>query len=142
MIISTKTGVLLTGTLGRDAEYKLVGSQQTPLLKFSVLYGHEDIEDVNGRRKGKYLDVDVWGAAADKLQGRLLKGDAILVAGTLNERCGEDGRIWRSIKTYGEVWPGAAWTFDQLGGASGAVAADTVDADGFIEVDKTEDLPF
>lgn len=142
MIVSTKTGMLLTGTLGRDAEYKLVGGQQTPLLKFSVLYGYEDTEDATGRRKGKYLDVDVWGSAAGKLRGRLFKGDAVLVAGTLNERHGEDGRIWRSIKTYGEVWPGAGWLFDQLGNASGAVAAGTVDADGFIEVDETEDLPF
>ena len=42
MIINTKTGILVTGTLARDAEYKTVGQKNTPLLKFGVLYGHEE----------------------------------------------------------------------------------------------------
>ena len=40
MIVVSKTGVLVSGTLGKDAEYKLVGARVTPRLGFSVLYGN------------------------------------------------------------------------------------------------------
>lgn len=143
MIVVSKTGVLVSGTLGKDAEYKLVGARETPRLRFSVLYGKEEAADENGRHKGKYIDVNVWGGAATKMQGMLLKGDAVLACGRLSERTDDQGRVWRSIDTYGEVWPGMAWLMEQQGAAPAPAMLDTPqDCTDFEPVQSDEDLPF
>lgn len=143
MIIVSKTGVLVSGTLGKDAEYKLVGSRETPLLRFSVLYGKEETADETGRHKGKYIDVNVWGGAATKMQGMLLKDDAVLACGRLNERTDNQGRVWRSIDTYGEVWPGMTWLMEQQGATLAPVVPDIPqDCTDFEPIQSDEDLPF
>ena len=144
MIVSTKTGVMVSGTLGRDAEYKLVGAKETPLLKFSVLYGKEDEPDENGRLKGKYIDVNVWGSAAGKMQGVLKRDDAVLVCGQLKERTDDQGRVWRSVDTYGEVWAGVACMADRIGAAQEAPTASVLQCAGDFEpiFADDEDMPF
>lgn len=143
MIVVSKTGVLVSGTLGKDAEYKLVGARETPRLRFSVLYGKEEAADENGRHKGKYIDVNVWGGAATKMQGMLLKDDAVLACGRLSERTDDQGRVWRSIDTYGEVWPGMAWLMEQQGAAPVPAAPDiSQNCTDFEPVQSDEDLPF
>ena len=56
MIVNTKTGVLISGTIAKTPELKFVGQNNRPVLKFSVRYGSEP--DEAGKRKGKYLYVD------------------------------------------------------------------------------------
>lgn len=150
MIINTKTGILVTGTLARDAEYKTVGQKNTPLLKFGVLYGHEETPGPDGRTQGKFLDVNVWGAAAVSMQGRLHKGDAVAVAGELKSREDDQGRLWRSLDSRGEVWPGAAWILEHIASAqvtAGAMQGNVLDptklgSGDFEAIDDNEDLPF
>ena len=150
MIINTKTGILVTGTLARDAEYKTVGQKNTPLLKVGVLYGHEETPGPDGRRQGKILDVTVWGDAAVSLQGCLHKGDAVMAAGELKSREGDQGRLWRSLDSRGEVWPGAAWVLEHIASAqvtAGAMQGNVLDptklgSGDFEAIDDNEDLPF
>ena len=66
MIVNTKTGLLLAGTIGKTPELKFVGQNERPVLKFSLRYGSE--EDGIGKRRGKFVDVDVW-SGAEELDG-------------------------------------------------------------------------
>lgn len=144
MIVSTKTGVMVSGTLGRDAEYKLVGAKETPLLKFSVMHGREDDPDENGRRKGKYIDVNVWGIAAAKMRGVLKRDDTVLVCGQLKERTDNHGRTWKSVDTYGEVWASVACMAGRIGAAQEAPTASVLQSAGDFEpiFADDEDMPF
>ena len=63
MIINTKTCLLLAGTIGKTPELKFVGQNERPVLKFSLRYGSE--EDGTGKRRGKFVDVDVWSGAEE-----------------------------------------------------------------------------
>ena len=84
MIVQTKTGVLVAGTIGKDPELKHVGQYDRAVLKMTVRYGSEQGED--GKRRGKYLDVDVWNDA-EELDGMLVKDDPVIVtAGEIKSR--------------------------------------------------------
>lgn len=84
MIVQTKTGVLVAGAIGKDPELKHVGQYDRAVLKMTVRYGSEQGED--GKRRGKYLDVDVWNGA-EELDGMLVKDDPVIVtAGEIKSR--------------------------------------------------------
>lgn len=148
MIVNTKTGLLITGTLVRDAEYRTVGAKETPCLRFGVRYGQDEVEGPDGRRQGKILDVTVWGDAAVSLQNCLHKGDAVMAAGELSERVDNQGRTWRSLNNRGEVWPGMAWLVEKMATADIAAAAAPPPPDPSLAGDfepvigDDEDLPF
>jgi single-stranded DNA-binding protein len=78
MIIPTKTGICVIGTLGKDAELRNVGSKN--VLKMSVQYAREPAVQQGGRRTVKYLDVDLWNDA-ENLDAMLHKGDVIAAVG-------------------------------------------------------------
>ena len=156
MICNTKTGCLVTGTPIKDAEYKTVGQNNTPLLKVCIRYGYEPAETDGGRRKGKLIDVDIWGHDADALNGTLLKGASIMAAGELKSTQGNDGKTYYSINSYGEIFLSAAAMLDYIdrqfeqtsritAGApvqkpQGAVINPSTPE--FAVIDDNEDLPF
>ena len=76
MIVNTKTGLLLAGTIGKTPELKFVGQNERPVLKFSLRYGSE--EDGTGKRRGKFVDVDVW-SGAEELDGMFSEDDSVIV---------------------------------------------------------------
>lgn len=107
MIVQTKTGVLVAGTIGKDPELKHVGQYDRAVLKMSVRYGLEPGED--GKRRGKYLDVDVWNGA-EELDGTLVKDDPVIVtAGEIKSR-EYNGKTYYSVSADG-VFPGAGVVF-------------------------------
>lgn len=107
MIVQTKTGVLVAGTIGKDPELKHVGQYDRAVLKMTVRYGSEQGED--GKRRGKYLDVDVW-SDAEELDGMLVKDDPVIVtAGEIKSR-EYNGKTYYSVSADG-VFPGAGVVF-------------------------------
>lgn len=107
MIVQTRTGVLVAGTIGRDPELRHVGQYDRAVLKLTVRYGTEAGED--GKRRGKYLDVDVWNDA-EELDGMLIKDDPVIVtAGEIKSR-EYNGKTYYSVSADG-VFPGAGVVF-------------------------------
>ena len=83
MIVNSKTGCLISGTLIKAAETRQAGSSS--VTKLAVRYGWDEPQDTNERRTGKILDVDCWNDLSDAAGG-LEKGDAVLAAGEIQQR--------------------------------------------------------
>ncbi len=164
MIVNTKTGVLISGTIAKTPELKFVGQNNRPVLKFSVRYGSE--RDEAGKRKGKYLYVDVWGGAED-LSDMLKEEDPVIITAHEVKSREYNGKTYYSVSAEG-LYPGAStivrWlqqvvSFIPTPSAAtdisghelykGETLADydvnkatTQDADDYVVVDENEDLPF
>lgn len=98
MVLKSNSGVLVCGSLARDPQFRTVGQKQTPLLKLSVRYGSDE------NRKGKYIEVDVWGNQAIALNGMLKSGDPVIAVGEKIEQREYNGKFYYSINNYGEVF--------------------------------------
>ncbi len=83
MIVNSKTGCLVAGTLIKAAETRTAG--QSNVTKLAVRYGWDEPQATNERRTGKILDVDCWNDLSDAAGG-LEKGDAVLAAGEIQQR--------------------------------------------------------
>lgn len=107
MIVNTKTGVLISGTLCKDAELKYVGQNDRPVLKMSVRYASEP--DETGKNRGKFIDVDIW-HGAEKLDGMFSEDDSVMI--TTKEIKGREynGKTYYSVSADG-VYPSAQTVF-------------------------------
>ena len=101
MICNTKTGILISGSILHDPELKFVGQQNRPVLKFSLRYASEQKED--GKRHGKFIDVDVW-AGAEDLQNMLCEDDQVLVTAREVKSREYNGKTYYSVSADG-VFP-------------------------------------
>lgn len=110
MIINTKTGLLISGTVAKEPELKHVGQYDRPLLKMSIRYGSE--KDEQGKNRGKFLDVDIWDNA-DELDGMFTKDDAVIVTGNELKSREYNGKTYYSVSATG-VYPGAGVVFRWL----------------------------
>ena len=123
MIVNTKIGLLLSGTIGKAPELRRVGQNDKAVLKFSLRYGSE--EDDTGKRRGKYIDVDVW-TDAEELDGMLAEDDAVMVAAREIRSREYNGKTYYSVNADG-VFPGAGtilrWMQQVLDMAAAAPAA-------------------
>lgn len=104
MIVNTKTGVLISGTIAKTPELKFVGQNNRPVLKFSVRYWSEP--DETGKRKGKYLYVDVWGGAED-LSDMLKEEDPVIITAHEVKSREYNGKTYYSVSAEG-LYPGAS----------------------------------
>lgn len=163
MIVNTKTGVLISGTIAKTPELKFVGQNNRPVLKFSVRYGSE--QDETGKRKGKYLDVDVWSGAED-LSDMLKEEDPVIITAHEVKSREYNGKTYYSVSAEG-LYPGAGtivrWLQQVVSFIPTPPATDisghelykgetlsdydvnkatTQDADDYVVVDENEDLPF
>lgn len=163
MIVNTKTGVLISGTIAKTPELKFVGQNNRPVLKFSVRYGSEP--DETGKRKGKYLDVDVWNGAED-LSDMLKEEDPVIITAHEVKSREYNGKTYYSVSAEG-LYPGAGtivrWLQQVVSFIPTPPATDisghelykgetlsdydvnkatTQDADDYVVVDENEDLPF
>lgn len=73
--------VIVSGSLGRDAEYKRVGDMGYDLTTFSLAVGKR--ADEAGNLKSVWVDVHCWRERAFQAMG-LKKGDSALVIGNLD----------------------------------------------------------
>lgn len=105
MIVNSKTGILISGTIGKCPELRRVGQNDRPVIKFSLRYGSE--QDASGKRRGKYIDVDVW-EKAEELDGMLAEDDQIIVTAQEIKTREYNGKTYHSISATG-VYPGAEW---------------------------------
>ena len=110
MIVNSKTGILISGTIGKCPELRRVGQNDRPVIKFSLRYGSE--QDASGKRRGKYIDVDVW-EKAEELDGMLAEDDQIIVTAQEIKTREYNGKTYHSISATG-VYPGAGVVFRWL----------------------------
>lgn len=110
MIVNSKTGLLISGTIGKRPELRHVGQNDRPVLKFSLRYGSE--QDASGKRRGKYIDVDVWDNA-EELDGMLAEDDPVIVTAQEIKSREYNGKTYHSISATG-VYPGAGVVFRWL----------------------------
>ena len=110
MIVNSKTGLLVSGTIGKRPELRHVGQNDRPVLKFSLRYGSE--QDASGKRRGKYIDVDVW-ENAEELDGMLAEDDPVIVTAQDIKSREYNGKTYHSISATG-VYPGAGVVFRWL----------------------------
>lgn len=110
MIVNSKTGLLVSGTIGKRPELRHVGQNDRPVLKFSLRYGSE--QDASGKRRGKYIDVDVW-ENVEELDGMLAEDDPVIVTAQDIKSREYNGKTYHSISATG-VYPGAGVVFRWL----------------------------
>lgn len=110
MIVNSKTGLLVSGTIGKRPELRHVGQNDRPVLKFSLRYGSE--QDASGKRRGKYIDVDVW-ENVEELDGMLAEDDPVIVTAQEIKSREYNGKTYHSISATG-VYPGAGVVFRWL----------------------------
>ena len=116
MIVNSKTGCLISGTLIKGAETRQAGSSS--VTKLAVRYGWEDPAAINERRTGKIINVDCWHELADIAAG-LEKGDAVLVTGDIKTR-EYNGKTYTSLEAD-NLYFGAATIMQLTNGLAAAV---------------------
>ena len=132
MIVNTKTGVLITGTISKKTELKHVGPSERAVLKLSLRYACEP--DETGKRRGKFIDVDVW-AGAEDLNGMFCEDDAVIVAAREVKSREYNGKTYYSVSADG-LFPGAAAVFRwlrQILALSSQRAGEAADIAGFFQ---------
>ncbi|MEN6550156.1 MAG: single-stranded DNA-binding protein [Armatimonadia bacterium] len=77
--------VIISGNLTRDPELRKVGSRGTSLCTLGVAINKRWKDKNTGEMKQEatFVDVDVWGAEADKAAGQLAKGRGVCIVGEL-----------------------------------------------------------
>jgi len=85
MQIKMGSSVMVTGTAGKDAEYKTVGDKGSSLCKFSLKVDEKPNEDPNERPTAIWANCDCWHALARYAQN-IKKGDAVMATGKIEGR--------------------------------------------------------
>lgn len=100
MIIKTRTGIKVSGTLARDGEQKVLGGRSVFVLNIKAFSEKKD-----GRWESYFVDAKIWGEHPE-LEGMLVKGDFVEVEGPeIQDRPGNNGNVFHSI-TADDVTPG------------------------------------
>lgn len=104
MIVNTKTGLLISGELIKDAETRQAGQRR--VIKLHLRYGYDPPQEAGGNKSGKLLDVDVW-RDIDALDGMLCKDDSVVVSAQQIKSREYSGKTYYSVDANG-LYPSAA----------------------------------
>lgn len=86
---------ILIGRLGKDPEFKTIGSKETPMAKFSIA--------TNSRGQSEWHNIVVWGKAAEICDKYLKKGAQISLDGEIKTNSWESEGVKKymtEIHTY------------------------------------------
>lgn len=130
------TGVLVAGRATKDAEFKTVGDNETPLAVFSLAV------NANGE-DGVFANCKAFGSPLALYAKGIKKGDAVIAAGVMEEREYKE-RVYKDLNCQ--------W-LNYVGKAEAARPARRELADesaldinpgpeDFALIDESEDLPF
>lgn len=103
MIIKTRLGALVAGTLARDPEIKTLGTKDVLILNVKA----QSEKDDAGRWKSLFVDVQCWGGLTER-DGMYQKGDFVAAFGReikTREYPEGSGKIYHSLPADG-VLPG------------------------------------
>ena len=101
MIVRTRTGVRVSGTLRRNAETKSIGSKKAFVLPIRA-YSEKTAD---GQWENYDVDVKIWGEHPE-LEEMLKKGDFVTAEGRgIEDRPGSDGKVYHNL-TADDVTPG------------------------------------
>lgn len=94
MIIQTKTGTKITGTLSRDPSLKETNTGK-PFLSLSVKA--HSTKDASGNRSNMFVECCIW-SDLDKWDGLLQKGDFVEICGReLKSNTGANGTTYWNL---------------------------------------------
>jgi len=83
--------VTISGNLTRDAKIDHVGDDLITVARLSIANnGHYKDKSGNWHNVVTYVDVEIWGAAADRLESYAKKGAPIIVEGSLKQNIWKD----------------------------------------------------
>lgn len=95
MIIQTKTGTKITGTLSRNPSLKETKTGK-PFLSLSVKA--HSTKDASGNRSNMFVECCIW-SDLDKLDGLLQKGDFVeIFGGELKSNTGANGTTYWNLQ--------------------------------------------
>lgn len=95
MIIQTKTGTKITGTLSRDPSLKETKTGK-PFLSLSVKA--HSTKDASGNRSNMFVECCIW-SDLDKWDGLLQKGDFVeICGGELKSNTGANGTTYWNLQ--------------------------------------------
>lgn len=138
MIIQTKTGTKITGTLSRDPSLKETKTGK-PFLSLSVKA--HSAKDASGNRSNMFVECCIW-SDLDKWDGLLQKGDFVeICGGELKSNTGANGTTYWNLQNVEGVVVGglvaARWVQMAIDMMQPAEQAGT---DGFAQVE--DETPF
>lgn len=110
---------IYSGRVIKDAEYRIAGSKGTPLTTFAVSFDRDATD-------GGIINVTCFNKLAESGKG-IKKGDAVLVAGSLDSSEYNGKTYWKLIADYISC--------------TGVPAAAPAQPEAWSEL-KTEDIPF
>lgn len=94
MIIQTKTGTKITGTLSRDPSLK---ETNTGKLFLSLSVKAHSTKDASGNRSNMFVECCIW-SDLDKWDGLLQKGDFVEICGSeLKSNTGANGTTYWNL---------------------------------------------
>jgi single-strand DNA-binding protein len=93
--------VELVGVLPRDAMYKQVGANGTPLVSFTVMTARKWIDPATTEPKQsvQYNNVSAWRVLAETNAPKLKMGTRVKVVGELTSRSWDDPQKGKQYKT-------------------------------------------
>lgn len=107
MIIQTKTGTKITGTLSRDPSLKETKTGK-PFLSLSVKA--HSAKDASGNRSNMFVECCIW-SDLDKWDGLLQKGDFVeICGGELKSNTGANGTTYWNLQNVEGVVVGGLVT--------------------------------
>lgn len=91
--------VMLIGRLTKDPELKYLQGSGTPVANFSVAVDRE-FTGKDGKREADFIDIQVWGKAAENCANYINKGSKVAIQGSLRidtykNQDGENKKITR-----------------------------------------------
>ena len=122
--------VTIVGALGKDAEFKTVGSGELCQFPVAGSIGYGD------KKQTLWFDVSKWGKGAQGLAGILKKGTKVTVMGELSKR-EHDGKTYLQCRADLVELQGDA---GQRGGGNESPRQNAVEQGGWN--DELDDVPF
>ena len=88
--------VMICGILGRDAEYKQVGQNNSSLTRFSVKVGERPPAQQGERGEAIWANCQAWHSVARACAG-LKKLDVVLCVGKIEKHTADDGKVYSNL---------------------------------------------
>lgn len=88
--------VMVCGILGRDAEYKQVGQNNSSLTRFSVKVGERPPAQQGERGEAIWANCQAWHSVARACSG-LKKLDVVLCVGKIEKHTADDGKVYTNL---------------------------------------------
>ncbi|MEA2103663.1 MAG: single-stranded DNA-binding protein [Candidatus Cloacimonadota bacterium] len=76
--------ISLAGNIVRDPEVRHVGSKKTAVTNITIANNRSYLDkDKNWQEETTYVETEIWGRQAEKVEEKCKKGDPVIIEGSL-----------------------------------------------------------